>query len=298
MDRAARADVMRPKLVLPDCVVAVGGSESTKYRMSGRQDSIGKWTWKKSEPRDSMIHPMIDCYTHLYMESVSPADDMRARMAVSGADRALAVETWNGANCGVLEELEAGADPRFWMAYCYRDQSPEQLRGLLDRPRVVALRVKASHLQNEPDLIGLLAESQRCLLIHADEGVGALVRALPALSARWPDLRIYVPHLGWPRREGLDDPDWQPALDVMRRIPRLVLGISAVAHFSLQPFPHDDVRRLAQSALAAFGPDRIVVGSDYPLFDRDRYVEYLALAIQWIREIDPAWSDSGILFPT
>jgi predicted TIM-barrel fold metal-dependent hydrolase len=244
---------------------------------------------------------MIDCYTHLDMASVSPVDDMHARMAAAGLDRALAVETWSGANRSILEELEAvelegAGDAQFRVAYCYREQARNQLRAWLGRPRVVALRVKTSHLQNEPDWIGLLAESDRYLLVHADKGVGALARLLPAISARWPDLRIYVPHLAWPRRQGQDDPDWRPALEVLTRIPRLVLGISALAHFSLQPFPHDDVRRLAQSTLAVFGPHQVVAGSDYPLFDRDRYPEYMALATRWILDAHPAWSDSGILF--
>ncbi|MDR3675133.1 MAG: hypothetical protein P4N24_06560 [Acidobacteriota bacterium] len=48
---------------------------------------------------------MIDAYTHLDLTCANPIDDMKARMAQAGIEKALAVETWKGGNLSWLHRM-------------------------------------------------------------------------------------------------------------------------------------------------------------------------------------------------
>jgi len=104
---------------------------------------------------------------------------------------------------------------------------------------------------------------------------------------RTPGLQIYVPHLGWPVQDKAEDPEWEGAMAALWQIPRLVVGISAIPHFSRRPFPHTDVEEYAERLREVFGPGRLVAASDYPLMEKGRYTDYMHLAEQWIRRAHP-----------
>ena len=83
--------------------------------------------------------------------------------------------------------------------------------------------------------------SGKWLVPHAENGIGPLRKELLALAKRTPGLQIYLPHLGWPRQEKIDDQEWEAAVSELHEIPGMVVGISAIAHFSREPFPHPDI---------------------------------------------------------
>ena len=70
----------------------------------------------------------------------------------------------------------------------------------------------------------------------------------------------------------------------------MVVGISALDHFSQEPFPHKDVEPFAARLIEIFGPESVVVASDYPLIEKNLYAEYMQLAQAWIRRADAQWS--------
>jgi predicted TIM-barrel fold metal-dependent hydrolase len=131
-----------------------------------------------------------------------------------------------------------------------------------------------------------MASAEKTLVPHAEDGIGALCRALMPLG----EMKIYVPHLAWPVKDGKLDRDWEQALQEFVPLPALRIGVSAIAHFSGQPFPHDDVRELALGMIARFPASRIAIGSDYPLFERSRYADYIYLAYDWVTSVHPDWN--------
>ena len=61
------------------------------------------------------------------------------------------------------------------------------------------------------------------------------------------------------------------------------MGISAIDNFSRETYPHKDIEPFAARLLETFGPDSVVIGSDYPLFEKDMYAQYINLAQQWVQ---------------
>ena len=225
---------------------------------------------------------MIDAYTHLDMSVRDPIGDLALRMDAAQVDRALIVETWGKDNRACLENLIASPSPRFRVALCFRPEEGDLSTDVLHLEMVGALRIRASDIQNLGPLAKTLESSGKWLLPHAELGIRELKEELLPLAARHPELRIYLPHLGWPRRNQHDDEDWLESVSSLSSLPNLIVGISAIAHFSQEAFPHKDIETFAANLCENFGPDSLVAGSDYPLFEKDKYSLYMKLAEDWI----------------
>ena len=233
---------------------------------------------------------MMDAYTHLDLTCVDPIADMQARMAQAGIDRALVVETWKGDNLPWLQKLMDTPSPQFRVVPCFRPDAQQPSREVLQNATVMGLRAKTADLHQLKGLEAWLATSGKWLIPHAEIGIGFLKKELLALNQRTPGLQIYLPHLGWPRRDGIDDPEWQAAVFELHAIPGIVVGVSAIAYFSREDFPHPDVEELALRLIEKFGPASVVVGGDYPLFEKSLYTQYLQLAQAWLLRADPHWT--------
>jgi predicted TIM-barrel fold metal-dependent hydrolase len=239
---------------------------------------------------------MTDSYTHIDLTAADPIGDLRAKMTAGGVLRALVVETLKGDNHKQLVTLSKARPSQIRLAFCYRPESADSAKRFMADPEVVALRVRTAQLEENIAWLAELETSGRYLLIHAESGIAALVRNARAVAAAHPRLRIYVPHLGWPRNEKKDDPLWRDSIQALHAIPNAIIGISSLLTFSRQPFPHPDVHGFARELIQLFGPSRLVAGSDFPFIDKPRYAGYVGLAHQWIRNIWPQWSDSAAIF--
>jgi hypothetical protein len=211
-------------------------------------------------------------------------------MASAGVDRALVVETWSGDNFPCLERIVNSPLPEFRVAPCFRPEVGLPSADLLSDDAVVALRVKTADLSRLGEVADSLESSKKWLVTHAEQGIAMLVNELISIRKGHPQLRLYVPHLGWPRREGLDDNDWGDSIAALSRISGVVVGVSAIAHFSREPFPHNDVGAFASRLLRLFPSECLAIGSDYPMFERNHYAEYMRLAIEWVSRTVDTWS--------
>jgi Amidohydrolase len=233
---------------------------------------------------------MLDAYTHLDVTSPDPIADMHVRMLGAGIDCALAVETWKADNLPWLHQIMQTPLPEFRVALCYRPVLDQNFPDILENQAVLGLRARTEDLAKLQGVGTWLQTSGKWLIPHAEAGIGPLAKELLALAERTPGIRIYLPHLGWPTRDQSEDPKWDAAMAALRQIPEMVVGISAIGHFSRQPFPHADVERYAARLIELFSPASMVAASDYALMEKDRYTDYMHLPQKWIRRADPEWS--------
>jgi predicted TIM-barrel fold metal-dependent hydrolase len=225
---------------------------------------------------------MIDAYCHLDMGTEQPIADLERRMDDAGVDRALIVETWSGDNRACLQQLIASPSIRFRIAPCFRPDEAQPRSDRLSLETVRALRVKTADLPRLGAAAAMFESAGKWLLPHAESGIGALTKELLLLADLHPRLPIYLPHMGWPRRNQQDDGDWYESMARLSKLPNLIVGISAIAHFSREAFPHNDVAPFAAHLRATFGAESLVAASDYPLFEKERYAQYMRLAGKWI----------------
>jgi hypothetical protein len=225
---------------------------------------------------------MIDAYCHLDMSVEHPIADLERRMDVAGIDRALIVETWSGDDRACLQQLISSPSPRFRVAFCFRPDRSQPGAECLSSEIVGALRVRTADLHRLGAVAAKLESNGKWLLPHAESGIGALTAEVTWIASLHRELLIYLPHMGWPRRDHHDDHGWRESIVTLSKLSNLVVGISAIAHFSRDSFPHSDVAQFAAQLRAIFGAKSLVAASDYPLFEKDRYAQYMQLAADWI----------------
>jgi hypothetical protein len=229
---------------------------------------------------------MIDAYSHLDMSAEQPIADLERRMDAAGIARALIVETWSGDNRVRLEQLIAVRSTRFRIAPCFRPDQAQSGAELLSLEMVRTLRVRTADLHRLGSIAMTLESTRKWLLPHSESGIGALTEELVRITTVHPGILIYLPHMGWPRRDKQNDKDWHKSISRLGGLPNLVVGISAIAHFSREAFPHNDIAPFAAHLQATFGQESLVAASDYPMFEKDRYAQYMQLAGSWIAKGD------------
>lgn len=150
------------------------------------------------------------------------------------------------------------------------DDVDEQLLAIAREPKLVGLR----HIvQTEPD--GFLDRPAFRRGISALERVGlpydilVYARQLPAairFAAGFPDQRFVLDHLGKPEiRSGKFDA-WRRDLDRIASLPNMWAKLSGlVTEADWRRWTVADVRRYVHAALDAFGANRLMIGSDWPV---------------------------------
>ena len=233
---------------------------------------------------------MMDAYTHLDVTAPDPIADFKARMTSAEIDRALVIETWKGDNYSSLRTLIASGLPQFRVVPCFRPEDHLPALDLFDSGMVAGVRAKSADLCRMGNLAGRLESLGKWLVLHAEQGIGPLTCELGELLSSYPGLRVYLPHCGWPRQNKLDDKNWEKSIEELSRLPNVVAGISAIAHFSREAFPHNDIRSFVARLVDAFGADSVLAGSDFPMFEMSLYTDYIKLAQELIKQEDASWS--------
>lgn len=84
--------------------------------------------------------------------------------------------------------------------------------------------------------------------------------------ARLPDVRFVLDHLGKPTLETGDIAEWAKTLQRLAEHPNVAAKISGlVTEASWSSWTIDDLRRAVEVAVTAFGPERLMFGSDWPV---------------------------------
>jgi L-fuconolactonase len=157
-----------------------------------------------------------------------------------------------------------------WVALGSPD-APAQLERLAESPKLVGIRPMIQdlpsadwvlqaqvidNLRRLPDL-GLRFE----LLTYANQ----LPQAYEALS-QIPDLDIVINHLSKPAyRQGVDADDWRQWMGKFAELPRAYCKLSGMVTEAGSDWAADDFRAHADVILEAFGPERVMFGSDWPV---------------------------------
>jgi len=233
----------------------------------------------------------IDAHVHLWDRALDPQDwidaqtmapiardfgpaDLGAMLASTGLDRGLVVQSSNS-----LEESVrlAQLDPTVVAGLIGWVDLTAEAGPQLDRIRreatvpLVGVR-HLVHIDPDPEWL-LRADVGRGLAALEREGLcfDLVVREwqLPQaalVSGRHEGLRFVLDHLGGPPPPGTDGREWAAALRELARRPNVAAKVSGlVSGLAPGSWHAEDLADRVTTALDAFGPDRLMYGSDWPL---------------------------------
>lgn len=236
---------------------------------------------------------MIDTHLHVWARARSPyrwLDDAPeplrgdhlleqglAAVAAHGFDRAVLVQADETLDeTTYLLEL-AAADPRVVGAVCYLPlEAPtiveHELHRLTADPWFVGVR-NLTHDRPDPDWI--LGEDQRRSLTHLEAAGVPLdyiavspehLRNLCSLARRHPGLTIVLDHLGKPPVGRSDYGRWVDQLAETASLPNVIAKISGIYPAEgVDSVTDEQMAAILTTALASFGSDRLMLGSDWPM---------------------------------
>ncbi len=128
---------------------------------------------------------------------------------------------------------------------------------------------------------GLRELAKRGLLLDLDCEYPNMAAAA-RMAARHPELAIVLEHIGFPRRRDDDYfQAWQAAIKLLAQQENVVCKISGIA-MTDPDFTLDSLRPWVLTCVSAFGPERCMIGSNWPL---DRMFSSYPTIIDVYREL-------------
>jgi L-fuconolactonase len=116
-----------------------------------------------------------------------------------------------------------------------------------------------------------------------------------------PELTVVLNHLGfWPSGLHVDEhgrprftrgytADGLAAVERLARFPRVFVLFSGLYAFSDEPWPYDDLRWVTAAMFATFGPQRLLLASDFPWIQVEPgYAETIGTIDAHLPDLDPA----------
>ena len=152
-----------------------------------------------------------------------------------------------------------------------------QLEKLAREPKFVGVRPMLQDLDDDDWILRRELEPALRALVQGNLVLDALIRPrhLPRvreLAARHPDLRVVVDHAAKPRIESPPQAwdgfeAWQSELRALARESSACVKLSGLATEARGPWSSADLRPYVELLLEAFGPARLIWGSDWPVVE-------------------------------
>jgi len=220
------------------------------------------------------------------------ADELLAVVRPHGVERVVLIQhapLHGYDNSYVLDCAKASPDT-FSVVAMINERTPnlkERLRDLRDRGargiRIGPTKHADRTLNIDPPN-WLKASGQQLLWRHAAElGVAicpllspAFLPSLDVMCAQHPGTTVVVDHFG---RVELGNPEHARWLTALAKHPNVYIKVSAFKNFGDKRAPYNDLKPLMHLVIDAFGPDRLMWGSDcpYQLMDGNNYEDAIGL---------------------
>ncbi|MEY7851778.1 amidohydrolase [Natrarchaeobius sp. A-rgal3] len=103
------------------------------------------------------------------------------------------------------------------------------------------------------------------------------------LAERYPDTSIVVDHMAWPdETTDPNEPPWTTFEAVAER-ENVAVKVSSIPRSADEPWPYESVHGYVENLLEWFGPERLMLGSDYPWMDD--WADYES-CLSWIETVE------------
>jgi L-fuconolactonase len=220
----------------------------------------------------------IDGYSHCGISKYLPVDAVLRVMEKADVERAVLVQHLGEFDNSYLEACVAKHPDRF-TAVGLVDHLSADWSHALDKIAqsgcFSGIRIPEEALtENAAFCEGVMARSLVPLL-DLPGGVGRLIERVRELARVRPDVPVVISHLGYPE---VDDGRMVRGHEIVELAaePSMTVLLSGQSQFC--EYPYAPLADLRDSVLGAFGPDRVMWGSNFPyLTDEDDYVRDLSL---------------------
>jgi L-fuconolactonase len=208
---------------------------------------------------------VIDGYAHCGLNKYEPIDVLQKVLVTAGISRVVIVQHLGEYDNAYLGSI-ARENPSTFSCVCLVDHrepdANEQLVHLAESGDFKGVRLTSQVLFERPELATTAAKSELVIQAMPSHSPARWVPILEDVLERYTETLIMLSHMAMPRMD--EAPIFEthrPVFD-LARYPNVYFQLSFASR--LGPYPHEPVYPVITQAVEAFGPERIVWGSNYP----------------------------------
>ncbi|MBX2998084.1 MAG: amidohydrolase [Caldilineaceae bacterium] len=207
---------------------------------------------------------IIDTHCHIGLHKYEPLEVLRFHMARSGVDQAVFIQYMGNVDNQYLLDAMTAYPGQFAAAMLVdADDDGSQVRAWAERG-INGIRLPANFRGTGSDpLAHWRTAAQLDLVVSAPSTPQSLLgEAFAEILQRFPNLQIVIEHLGGVK-PGMDETTFRP-IQRLAQHENLTIKVPGFGEFCNLPYPFQNVPPFADWVLEAFGPQRMMWGSDWP----------------------------------
>lgn len=231
---------------------------------------------------------IVDTHCHIGLHKYEPVESLLYHMNTSGVDRAVFIQyAGNSDNQYMLDSM--AAQPGKFQAAMIVDPTDDgtAMRQWVEQG-IVGIRLPANSRADCADpLVQWRTAAELNLVVSAPSNPQSLLSdEFAEVLSEFPNLSIVIEHLA-----GIGEGQ-QPPYDTFKKIlelakkPNLSIKLPGFGEICPVPLPFDPIPPLADMAIQAFGPQRVMWGSDYPpVSRREGYDNSLKVPMDYLSDL-------------
>jgi L-fuconolactonase len=206
----------------------------------------------------------VDAYAHCGREKYLPVEALEAVMSEGGVECAVLCQHLGQFDNSYIASLLESRPGRFAGVALVDHRADRWGESVAEVGRLGfrGLRITSDALRERPMLPHAAASAGLTLVVYAPEGVGAIAESLRALALAHPRAAFVISHLGNPMVEDGVLRYGDELVD-LADLPNVKVLVSGLAMFC--PFPYTPLDHLVTEVVEAFGPERVMWGSNFPV---------------------------------
>lgn len=238
---------------------------------------------------------IVDTHCHVGVHKYEPVEMLLFHMAQSGVERAVFIQYMGNTDNGYLLQCMAAHPGKFAAAMLVEpDDDGSRIRHWAEQG-IGGIRLPANFRGSGRDpLAHWRTAAALGLVVSAPCSPATLLSAeFTEVVERFSHLQIVIEHLGG-IGAGAQRPytAFQQVL-ALARYPNLTIKLPGFGEFCALPHPFAQIPPLAEMTIDAFGPQRVMWGSDWPpVSSREGYENSLRFPLTYLRQLskeEQAW---------
>jgi len=231
---------------------------------------------------------IVDTHCHIGLHKYEPVESLIFHMDQSGVSNAVFIQYMgNTDNTYVIESMESHSG-RFRGTMIVENSDDGTKIREWAKKGIGGIRLPVDHRAGCPDpMAQWRTASELGLVVSAPCSPKALLgEAFTEVVETFPELQIVIEHLAGVGKNA--SPPYAEYKEVMKlsEKPALTIKLPGFGEFCELPHPFEDIPPFADMALEAFGPNRMMWGSDYPpASSREGYDNALKLPLDYFSSL-------------
>ncbi len=209
---------------------------------------------------------IVDTHCHTSLKQYEPVESLLYHMETSGVEKAVLIQCMGDSDNSYIVNSMAAHPGRFQAAmFVDPGDDGRKIRDWAEQG-MMGIRLRAeSRAQCSDSLAHWRTAAELGLVVSAASSPATVLSdEFAQVLATFPDLEIVIEHLAGAGKEGKPPyADFKRVLKLAER-PNLSIKLPGFGELCSPPLPFDPVPPLPEMALEAFGPERMMWGSDYP----------------------------------